>query len=290
MLQRRLVPYFLLVIALLAIVALAAGGRPLGTSPGRSSGLPHTFWDYVFTTLVILLLMSAIVAAVLHIRMGRGAGPSASYHARTARALTILLAVILFAVFVARHLHLKNLLHPTTPTTASTVVVGPPANGPGKHHHAARPPVRFQWPELAAVAGVLALLGVILVARRLIRNPELPWLQDAPDVLAAALDESLDDLRTEPDVRKAIIAAYARMERALAAAGLPRRPAEAPLEYVERALLALDTSAGAVRRLTDLFEWARFSHHEPEPEMRDEAIEALAAVRDELRASQQVAA
>ena len=32
-----------------------------------------------------------------------------------------------------------------------------------------------------------------------------------------------------------------------------------------------------------MFEWAKFSHHEPEPEMRDEAIDALVAVRDELR-------
>ena len=38
-----------------------------------------------------------------------------------------------------------------------------------------------------------------------------------------------------------------------------------------------------MRRLTVLFEWAKFSHHEPEPEMRDEAIDALVAVRDELR-------
>jgi hypothetical protein len=80
------------------------------------------------------------------------------------------------------------------------------------------------------------------------------------------------------------------MERALAAAGIPRDPAETPLEYVERALLTLDASASAVRRLTDLFEWARFSHHEPEPFMRDEAVDALVAVRDELRASEPVPA
>ena len=77
---------------------------------------------------------------------------------------------------------------------------------------------------------------------------------------------------------------------ALAAAGIPRHHAEAPVEYMERALLSLDTSAPAVRRLTDLFEWARFSQHEPESAMRDEAIDALEAVRDELRASELVPA
>jgi hypothetical protein len=78
------------------------------------------------------------------------------------------------------------------------------------------------------------------------------------------------------------------MEHALRSAGLPRRPAEAPLEYVERALHTLDTSGPSVRRLTDLFEWAKFSHHEPEPSMRDDAVEALEAVRDELRAPVEV--
>jgi hypothetical protein len=73
------------------------------------------------------------------------------------------------------------------------------------------------------------------------------------------------------------------MERALARSGIPRRPAEAPFEYIERALADLETSAESAKRLTALFEWAKFSHHEPGPEMRDEAIAALVDVRDELR-------
>ena len=67
------------------------------------------------------------------------------------------------------------------------------------------------------------------------------------EAVSLALDESLDDLRNEPDLRRAIIAAYARMERALAAGGLPRRPSEAPFEYVERALDELETSAESAR-------------------------------------------
>ena len=37
------------------------------------------------------------------------------------------------------------------------------------------------------------------------------------------LDETLDDLRNEADPRKAVIAAYARMEKILAGHGLGRR-------------------------------------------------------------------
>jgi hypothetical protein len=45
-----------------------------------------------------------------------------------------------------------------------------------------------------------------------------------------------------------------------------------------------------VARLTELFEWARFSQHEPEPPMRDEAVDALVAIRDELRSAEPVPA
>ena len=102
--------------------------------------------------------------------------------------------------------------------------------------------MQFRWEELAIVLGLLLGLGVLVAATRGRLGPEIDRRR-APEVLAAALDESLDDLRADPDLRRAIIAAYARMETALAAAGLPRHPAEAPLEYVERALLTLDTSA-----------------------------------------------
>jgi len=73
-------------------------------------------------------------------------------------------------------------------------------------------------------------------------------------------------------------------------AGIPRRPYEAPLEFRARALDGLDASADAVTRLTDLFEWAKFSPHEPDEAMRDEAITALEALRDELRAPTMAAA
>ena len=51
-----------------------------------------------------------------------------------------------------------------------------------------------------------------------------------------------------------------------------------------RVLEDLTASAAAVRRLTRLYERARFSVHAVDPLMKDDAIEALEAVRDELRA------
>jgi hypothetical protein len=107
--------------------------------------------------------------------------------------------------------------------------------------------------------------------------------------VARAVDESLDDLRAEPDPRRAVIAAYARLESVLAAHGLPRLPAEAPLEYLARMLAELEVGEASARALTDLFERAKFSQHAVGPEMKEQAIEALESVRDELRLARELA-
>jgi hypothetical protein len=268
-------------------VAVAARGRPLGSGGGSGTGLPLTFWDYVFTSFLIVEVFMILAAFVFLFFMRRDPDKRQKYSSRTARALAILIAVAVFIVILGRHVNLERLLHPNGKSTPTTKTATSPLLGKNAKHYKQAPPqhVQFRWEELAIVLGLLLGLGVLAAATRRRLGPEIDRRR-APEVLAAALDESLDDLRADPDLRRAIIAAYARMETALAAAGLPRHRAEAPLEYVERALLTLDTSASAVRRLTDLFQWARFSQHEPDPSMRDEAVDALIAVRDELRASE----
>jgi hypothetical protein len=94
---------------------------------------------------------------------------------------------------------------------------------------------------------------------------------------------TLDDLRAEPDPRRAIILAYARMEATLSRGGVPREESEAPLEYIARALLELDVRPEPVHRLTDLFEQAKFSDHPIDAGMKEEALEALEDVRADLR-------
>ena len=117
-------------------------------------------------------------------------------------------------------------------------------------------------------------------ARGELREPKLA------QAIANALDESLDDLRAERDARRAVIAAYARLERVLARHGLPRRKSEAPLEYLARMLADVAVTPVAARRLTALFERAKFSQHEVGVELKEEAIDALETVRDDLRAAE----
>jgi hypothetical protein len=144
---------------------------------------------------------------------------------------------------------------------------------------------QFRW--LPTVVGGSLLLGIggAMAVSSLRRRRGL--LLDAPIALALSdvLAESLDDLRDEPDPRKAVIRTYARMEQTLAARGLPRRETEAPLEYLTRVLDAVQASSHSIRRLTQLFERARFSTHEIDPGMKEDAIAALSGLRAELEVS-----
>ena len=142
----------------------------------------------------------------------------------------------------------------------------------------------FQWPVLwAALALLAAACGWFWRQRR--RRGGSPPL-GAPSIaddVTASISDAIDDLVAEPDARRAVIAAYARMEGAFARHGMNRAPSETPVEYLRRLLLGLTSRADAVTRLTALFERAKFSRHEIDGTMKQDAIEALRAIRDDLQ-------
>ena len=96
--------------------------------------------------------------------------------------------------------------------------------------------------------------------------------------------DSIDQIERDPDARRAIIRAYAQMEHAFDDAGIPRRPYEAPFEYVGRALRGLRVSPPAAGRLAALFERARFSQHVVGAETKHEALGALREIERQLKA------
>ncbi len=139
------------------------------------------------------------------------------------------------------------------------------------------------WIALVGIAGTGTALYVSYRRRK--RRSAVP-LDRAATVaadLAASMSDAIDDLEAEPDARRAVIAAYARMEGVLARHGLRRLPSETPLEYLRRILLGLTARADAVKRLTSLFEQAKFSRHEIDSTMKQDAIGALREIRDDLR-------
>ncbi len=142
------------------------------------------------------------------------------------------------------------------------------------------------WWEYAISLGlVIAVLSVIVWALRrdvsTVAAPAEP--PSRANILSHAVDLGLKDARAERDPRKAVIAAYATMERILAEEGLPRRQTEAPLEYMSRIFAELGVGKEAISTLTDLFEVARFSHHPVLPTMKERAIAALETLRRDLR-------
>jgi hypothetical protein len=146
---------------------------------------------------------------------------------------------------------------------------------------ARRDPQFQSW--LALLVAAAAIGGYVWYRRS--HKPPPRGRRELAEELEVVLTETLDDLESEPDPRRAVIRAYARMETVLAAHGLPRKPAEAPLEYLARVLRELHVRAAAAHALTELFERARFSQHEIDAAMKEEAIEALATVRNDLKAA-----
>jgi hypothetical protein len=130
----------------------------------------------------------------------------------------------------------------------------------------------------ALLTALLVLVGAMVAAERRRRRVEGEETTEEEPV-AEALEESLDDLRREHDVRRAIIACYARMERVLARVGSARRPAEAPLEYLVRVLEQITANARAARALTELFERAKFSLEPLGTVEKEQAIAALEELR-----------
>ena len=99
---------------------------------------------------------------------------------------------------------------------------------------------------------------------------------------AGVVQQALQALDDVADPRQAVRLAYSMVEAGFGALDAKRRPTESETEYLRRLLPQLGVGADPMRRLTALFERARFSDHEITAAMRSEAVSALRVVHDEL--------
>ena len=270
--------------ALLAVVAIASRAHhPGGGNGAAPSHPPILLAEYAASLMAVLLPIGAIViiwAWSLHRREAllRGGTTWRQFLAL----FTVALVMLPFAFLSGRHLLHRNSGN-QPPAAASP---SKPAKKSGKSTQpSATRPFHFQLLPALVVASILLGLGSVAAWALMKRRLEgYEWDREAR--LKAALDEvladTLDDLRAENDPRKAVIRTYARMEQTFAAYGVPREEAETPLEYVERVLAQLSLSSFAINRITQLFARAKFSPHEIDAAMKDEAIEALVGLRAEL--------
>ena len=125
----------------------------------------------------------------------------------------------------------------------SATPIGAAAALPSSEAPPSVPPV-FDWFLFGFAASIAVVLPLALLARRRSRVTDEPQLEDSevPESVVRAVGESIDQIEGDPDARRAIIRAYAQMEHAFDDAGIPRRPHEAPFEYLGRALRGLRVS------------------------------------------------
>jgi hypothetical protein len=145
---------------------------------------------------------------------------------------------------------------------------------------------------IAVVVGfVVALLWSVL-RDRLAEHLRVPAAADPEELrrrtrerVRAAVDAGLSDLDiADADPRRAVIACWARLEAAAAAAGTPREPGDTSTELVERLLADHAITEVMLANFAAIYREARFAPHVVDESMRDQARAALRQVRDELTA------
>jgi hypothetical protein len=269
-------------LALLGVVAFASRSG-LGH---RSQAQPTPgYLSYAFTAFIIVFVLMIPVAAYGFVMQAReGEVARKSYRQRTLESIGMLLFFCCLAfvvIYLKRHHHnLVNLNTNSLKNAKKTLTARP--NG---HRAAVEPHFEYTvlWIALAGMAIGGGWLYYTWRTRKKRTAVPLELEQTTAEDFAASIGDAIDDLEAEPDARRAVIAAYARMEAALARNGLRRRPSETPVEYLRRILLGLTSRGDSVSRLTSLFEQAKFSRHPIDASMKQDAIGALREIRDGLQ-------
>ena len=279
---------------LVAIVALASRTTSVATSAMEldTTGFVLTVIEVVgYVAVIVGVVVALPTFIVLRLQQrrrlaamgaGRGAAPWWAKVAGLAMTLTILIAQIAIVVYLVELLRSQGA---GTTDGALEPATGPDPNALGTGRDGSSLMIAL------AIVTVMAIVAVVLVIRwRRSDAADQAEGDDRRDRTEQAVEVGLDALRREPDPRRAIIAAYAAMERSLSQSGFGRHAWEAPIEYLRRVLAGAVGAAEDVQTMTQLFQVAKFSQHAVDESMRSSAIGALERIRTATRASSQTAA
>src|SRR5581483_843181 len=195
-------------LALAAVVALATRARESGDGASRpvlDGGLLLEYAALVLLALVVLGL------PVLAWALWTERSTSREWLPRRGNWIPGFVVTFLVGVLVIAPLLHTNLFGPharSQPVSGGGAATAQRASEPSR-------PARLDWLPAAVVGGItlasVAASALLLVRRQRTGGRTRP---DA-DAVAASLDDAIGDLRADPDARRAVIAAYARMERTL---------------------------------------------------------------------------
>ena len=269
-------------VLLLVIVAMAARGTHPGTSGHVATRpVPNSVQDGFITLLAVayVVVIAAIIVAFFRYK-DRWSDPGSNWLKNFVLLLILMGVVTAVGYYAIQHGHLRQ--------QAAKVQRAQTRSGNNQNRiphvpAASARQAHFEWPLVVGIGGLVLLGGIWMYVRRRRRLAPLFEAHGLEADMISAIETTIDDLRSEKDARRAVIAAYAMMERTLARHGLARHRSEAPLEYLANILRGLHVRESAVVTLTRLFEFAKFSGHEVDAVMKEEAIDALIAIRDDLQ-------
>ena len=273
------------VAVLLAVAAVGSGsGFALAKHARTRAVAPDlpAFADYLVLALIVTIIVLEI--AVLRMTLSEAGALPKRKRYRSLRTIVTFAAISLLLVFMPQKLRdwLARTSHaPKHPPAAQEQQPG------AKNLH---PPARSRGLGLVVTGGIaLALVATLggIAWVRLGARPAGRRRDRLAAQLAAELDAGIAELDDIADPRRAVLACYDRMQRAIDVSGLPRRPSDTPRETVLRVLEERSVAGPSARRLADLFERARFSPHDVDEDMRSEAIACLREVRDQLMAERE---
>src|SRR2546423_11798871 len=225
-------------LVLLGVVAFASRSGLGHQSQARPS---PGYLNYAFTAfLIVFVLMIPVAAYGFLIQAREGGVARKSYRQRTLESIGMLFffAFLAFGViYLKRHHHsLFGNINPKGLKNSNLF-----KNHRNGHRVAVEP--HFEWTVFWIALAVIGIGGGWLFYKWHTRKKRTAGPLDQERTvagdLAASISDAIDDLEAEPDARRAVIAAYARMEAVLARNGLRRRPSETPVEYLHRILLGL---------------------------------------------------
>jgi hypothetical protein len=267
----------IVLIVLLALVAISSRSG-FGSSGGTT--VSNTYVSYAMSVFLIVFVLMIPVAIYSYVMRTKELGPEAREPRKRSWRLIIGLVLFTGLGFLVRE-WLKGhhgFFHPDNGLFGGHHKLGPGAKL--KDRPGATPQPHFEYSVLWVSLAIGAIIAVAAVVAWIRRPPPEPTPERTMrEDVVATIDDAIDDLEREPDPRRAVIAAYARMERVLGRHGLARKQSETAIEYLRRVLGDLTSSGDAVGRLTSLFEQAKFSSHQITEPMKHDAIASLREIR-----------
>jgi hypothetical protein len=261
---------------LLAVAALGSNGDGHGSLAPPGSGAAASAGHHVLVvTIVVLAPILAVLGVFFYLyaqvhrlrERDADADKERIKQRRRREAAAFLLILVGIALWIRSGRHIANPFAHGGGAGGGSGTLGRPGSG----HPAV---TGSDWTAIVVIWAVLAVAAVLLYLRYR-ASRETRELAPLPAFAEEPGESEVIRLRRELDPRRAVIAAYAAMERLLARDGVPRGAHEAPMEYLGRVTLHGHHRVAAVHRLTALFQHGRFSDRPVDEEMRQRAIDAV---------------